>query len=158
MDTSLINLIPNLISAHRSKTLPRSEFIDPPPPYTLAPQPIPQREDNTRSVGVPLHIEILAAATPETGKRPVIWSGDDSIALGPGTTYLEFLRVLQRKLDDVKVERVLGEWKVSIVVEVRGRKLWWFGEQFVYVERENWREILVGLGEGGFRVMGWRGE
>ena len=69
--------------------------------------------------------------------------------------------MLQRKLGDIKVERALGEWKVSIVVEVRGRKLWRFGEQFVYVKGGNWRKVLVGLEEGryrGFRVMCWRGE
>ena len=101
MDTSLINLIPNLMTALRSKTLPRSESIDPPPLYTLAPNPSPQREDNTRSPNVPSHIELLGPAnikTNDIGRRAVLWSSDDSIALGPHTTYREFLGVLQRKL------------------------------------------------------------
>lgn len=161
MDTSLINLIPNLTSSLRSTTLPRSEPTNPPPPYTLAPHPSPQRSEPTLiSVGVPLRIEILGAATPETnGKRPITWSGDDSIALGPYTTYGEFLDVLQRRLRDVKVSRESGRWKVGVVAEIRGRSLWLFKEQIVDVAVESWGEVLEGLGEGrfrGFRVSCWR--
>lgn len=156
MDTSLINLIPNLTTARRSTTLPRSAFVDPPPPYTLAPCPSPQREDNTRSVGVPIHIELLGAANLNNGKRSVIWSSDDSIALGPDTTHEDFLEVLQRKLDDVKLSK---ESKACIVAEVRGRKVWQFKEQVVDVTTESWGTVLRGLGEGRFkdlRVICWR--
>ncbi|GAB7327205.1 hypothetical protein MBLNU13_g11108t1 [Cladosporium sp. NU13] len=161
MDTSLINLLPNLTSARRSTTLPRWEFIDPPPPYTLAPHPSPQREDNARSVGVPLHIELLGAANLENGTRPVMYSGDDSIALGPDTTHAEFLDVLQRKLSDVKMSRESKEWKAVIVAEFRGRKIRQFEEQVVDDTVERWRRVLRGLGEGrfrGVRVICWRGE
>ena len=159
MDTSLINLIPNLTTARRSTTLPRSAFVDPPPPYTLAPCPSPQREDNTRSVGVPIYIELLGAANPKNGKRSVIWSSDDSIALGPDTTHEDLLDVLQRKLGDVKLPRESKEWKASIVAEVRGRKVWQFKEQVVDVTTESWGTVLRGLGEGRFkdlRVICWR--
>jgi len=161
MDTSLINLIPNLTTARRSTTIPRSELIGPPPPCTLAPHPSLQREDNTISVGVPLHIKLLGAAYPDTGKRPFIWSGDNSIALGPETTYGEFLGFLQRKLREVKVSPESGQWKVGVVAEIRGRSLWQFKEQIVNVTMESWGKVLEGLGEGrfrGFRVSCWRGD
>lgn len=146
MDTSLINLIPNLTTARRSTTLPRSEVTDPPPPYTLAPNPNPRREYNTRSVGVPLHIELLGAAYPVSDKRPSICSGNDSIALGPDTTNAEFLGVLERKLGDVKLSREPKEWKAAIVAEARGEKVRKFKEQVVDVTKESWRKVLRGLG------------
>lgn len=161
MDTSLINLIPNL-TARRSATVPRCEFVDPPPPYTLAPYPSPQREDNTRSTGIPLHIDIVDTSWPEAlGKRPVIWSGDDSVAVGPHMTYREFLEILQRKLDDVKVPQNSGEWKAGIEAEIRGRSVWQFKRQVVYVTPQSWHKVMEGLEEGrfkGFRVTCWRGE
>ena len=156
MDTSLINLIPNLTTARRSTILPRSAFVDPPPPYTLAPCPSPQREDNTRSVGVPIHIELLGSANLKNGKRSVIWSSDDSIVLGPDTTHEDFLEVLQRKLSDVKLSTESKAW---IVAEVRGRKVWQFKEQVVDVTTESWGAVLRGLREGRFkdlRVICWR--
>jgi hypothetical protein len=162
MDTSLINLIPNLKQAvHRSTTLSRSEFADPPPPYTLAPHPSPQRKHNTWGVGVPLHIKTLGAASETTGKRPVTWSDDDSIALGPSTTYAGFLGILGRKLSDVKVARESREWRTEIVAEIRGKKLWQSKEQVVYVTKGNWRGILRELREGRYRrlrVLCWRGD
>ena len=161
MDTSLINLIPNLTSSRRSTTLPRSESIDPPPPYTLAPLPSLQREDNTISVCAPLHVNLLGTAYLDRGKRPVIWSGNDNIALGPDTTHAEFLGVLERKLGDVKMLREAREWKAVIVAKVRGRKFWQFEEQVVDVEKESWGRVLRGLGEGrfrGLRVMCWRAD
>jgi hypothetical protein len=161
MDTSLINLIPNLTTVHRSATIPRSEIIDPPPPYTLALHPSPQPAKNTKSVDVPFHIEPLGAADLENGRRSLIWSGNDSIALGPDTTHAEFLSVLERKLSDVKLSRESKEWKAVIMAEVRGRKVWQFKGQVVDVEKDSWKKVLRGLGEGTFRslkVMCWRGE
>jgi len=161
MDTSLINLIPNLTKAHRSITLPRKDFIGLPPPYTLAPHPRPQRKHNTWAVGVPLHIKTLGAASETTGKRPVTWSDDDSIALEPSSTYEEFLGILGRKLSDVKFSKESKQWKTEIVAEVSGRKLWQSKEQVVCVTKGNWRGVLRGLREGrfrGLRVLCWRGD
>lgn len=155
MDTSLINLIPNLTTAvRRCTTLPRSECADPSPSYTIAEHPSPQREDNARSDGIPLHIEILGSTNPDTNNKT--WSGDDNIALGPTTTYAEFLSILQRKLSDVKVSGDSREWKASIAAEYRGRtrrRLWQSQEQACYVTRENWWSVLEWLLEGSFRGL-----
>jgi hypothetical protein len=162
MDTSLINLVPNLTRALRSIKIPRSVIDDPPPPYTVACNPSPQRSEKTRTISVPFHVEILGTANSKTnhiGKRLMTYSGDDSIALGPGTTYAEFLGVLERMLSDIEAERDMGLWKASIVAESKRRRLWRFMEHTVYVTRESWGEILVDLRVGrymGVRVVCWR--
>jgi hypothetical protein len=141
MDTSLINLVPNLTRALRSIKIPRSVFDDPPPPYTVACNPSPQRSEKTRTISVPFHVEILGTANSKTnhiGKRLMTYSGNDSIVLGPDTTYADFLGILESKLSDVKVAGESREWKASIEAEKIGwRRKWRFMEQTFYVTGEN---------------------
>lgn len=160
MDSSLINLIPNLIAARRATTLPRAPFIDPPPPYTLAPHPSPQRPYNVRPEGVPLLVEFLG---PSSGisldKRSLLWDREDSVALGPATDYWEFMAILRRKLEDLNVSKETGPWNASVVAETRGRTGWQFRRGVLEVEEERWGQVLEGLWSNHFRglkVVCWR--
>lgn len=162
MDTSLINLIPNLLASRRSATVPRSPFIDPPPPYTLASSSSPQRQYNASSHGIPLAIEFLDSTNPnEPHKREVIYRRDDTVALGPDTDYWEFMHILRRKLADVNVSGDDGRWKVGVCAEGRGRAVWRLRKTVLAVTRESWGEVLRGLEEhkySGLKVACWREE
>jgi hypothetical protein len=143
-ETSLINLIPNLVKAFRFRTFRRSASIDPPPSSTLAPSPSPQPQpsEKSRIVNIPLTLKTLGSACEVTGKRPVTSSNDNPIALGPSTTYTEFLGILGRKLSDVSFSKESRDWRTEIAVEIRRRKVWQFREWIVDVERRDWGWVL----------------
>jgi hypothetical protein len=164
MDASLINVIPNL-TARRSVKTSRSDIVSPPPPYTPGPEPSLQGEGEkqSKSDGIPVHFDIVDTSWPEAlGKRPVKWSGNKRVALKLGMTYGDLLKLLQEKLDHVKVPQDSVLWKPAIQAKVTGRFLWWqYKKRDVYVTREDWHMVMEAIAEGrlkGFRVTCWRGE
>ena len=142
MDSSLINVIPNLTTRRSIKTPPHCETGDPPLPSTLS----SQRE--TRSTSVPLRIEVLRTNSLDANdKRPVTWSGDDSIALETDTSYEEFLVVLQKKLSVIEVSLETGQWKVSLMAKLKKRTFWQLSKQIVHVTPKTWSKVIEGLAE-----------
>jgi hypothetical protein len=153
MDSSLINLIPNLVS-RRSAASQRREPVDAPPRDT------PDAGNNPSGINVPLRLELcLSPSTSSPSqKKPLIWSHDATIAIGSETTYRGFLALLRRKIGDMDFFSDLNLCHAAIVAEVRGRTVWRFGKQDLDVTSENWDQVMQGMVETrfrGFEVVCW---
>lgn len=149
MDSSLINLIPNLAAARRSAKQPRSDKVDPPlqppPAYTLSPHPSPKHKDTPEYITVPLRFDFL-----DTG----VSHHDGTIAFGPKTTFQDFMALLEQKMAEVHDQGDPQMWHYRIVAEARDRTVWMFFTQDPDVRQDTWDRVLEGLREGRWKRFG----
>jgi hypothetical protein len=122
MDSSLINLIPNLL-AHRSLRKSRSKSKS-----NRSPTAPPSSAPTT----IPLRIELLSPH-----KSPLVYVRDDIITLTADTTWELFLALVHRVLEKDGVSRDKGTWELDVVAEYRLRALWKFDEPALRVREEN---------------------
>jgi hypothetical protein len=153
MDSSLINLIPNLVS-RRSAGSQRSGSVNAPPSYNAG------QRDTSTGLNAALRLDLCLSpnATDPSQKRPTMWSHDTTIAVGSDTTYREFLALLRRKIDDINFFSDIGRCHAAVVAESRGRAVWQFNRQDLDVTLENWDQVMQGLAETryrGFKVVCW---
>jgi hypothetical protein len=149
MNSSLINLIPNLVS-RRSGGSQRRESINPPA----------GQGDNPTGLNLALRLDLCLSpiTTNQSHEKSSTWTHETTIAVGSDTTYREFLALLRRKIDDINFFSDIGRCHAAIVVEGRGRAIWQFGRHDLDVTAENWDRVMQGLVETryrGFKVLCW---
>lgn len=76
------------------------------------------------------------------------------MALGPNTTFEDFMALLNQKTSDIHGDYGPQMWHFSITAEARVRTVWKFFTQDVDVRQDTWDRGLEGSGEGRWKGFG----
>lgn len=154
MDSSLINLIPNLFSRRKRSAPPsHSEPVSPPSQPELSSPPSTAQQSHSlekTSITIPLRVKWIGPrAAKESHELQLVSSYDEVIELRADATYSEFLSIVQRMLKAHRMEwhfdgRSFRFYIGAVAMEGKRSELRRM-QELVDVDEPSWERVLYGL-------------